>query len=104
ERATLDDRERLVGAVAVAQSHDGALAELLLDGAHRGGDGFELLRYLAHVPSGMAPGDAPGEPACSAASRARWMLGTAGPSRPCSGRSRHRYCTASSTCFASMRG
>src|SRR5712692_6985636 len=104
QRAALDHRDRLCGAVVLAQAHDGALAELLLDGADGGGDGLELLGDLAHVPSGLAPDDAPGEADCSAASRARWRAGSAGPSRPWTGRSRQRYWTASSTCLASMPG
>src|SRR6267143_723163 len=104
QRAALDDRDRLGGLIALSQAHDRALAELLLDGAHRRENGFQLLRYLAHVTSGMAPDDASGGTACSAASRARWMLGTGGADRPWTGRSRQRYCTASSTCLASTVG
>src|SRR5207248_1774973 len=104
ERSAGDDGYGLRAAVVLAEPHDGALAELLLDRAYRRQDGLQLLGNLAHVPSAVTLGRAPGDSPFSTAARARWMAGSTGPSRPSMGRSRQRYCTASSTWCTSMRG
>src|SRR5438067_13654019 len=103
ERSAGDDGYGLRAAVVLAEPHDGALAELLLDRAYRRQDGLQLLGNLAHVPSAVTLGRAPGDSPFSTAARARWMAGSTGPSRPSMGRSRQRYCTASSTWCTSMR-